>query len=117
MAKDLVTVKGIMDPKALPGMLREKLKRPLEVVLPKKENANDKKEKDDKGGEIKENGSCSSGGSNKQKGGDAAAGVAAGAEGQKMGYYYGVCGCGNTPYYVRAPQYFSDENPNACSVM
>ncbi|XP_010935709.1 heavy metal-associated isoprenylated plant protein 3 [Elaeis guineensis] len=96
--KDLVTVKGTMDAKALPEVLKEKLKREVEVALPKKNEGGEKK---DKGGDKKEKGEGGGGG-----GKEAATNL--------MEYYAGY------PYYVEmvyAPQLFSDDNPNACSVM
>lgn len=159
--KDLVTVKGTMDPKELVPYLKDKLKRNVDVVAPKKEEGN-KKEKDG-GGEKKEN---------KEGGGDggkkeAAAAAAKVVEVNKMDYngyhmpppsywYDGNFpgqtshavevhpGYGNhgydhymepgyvnqgypvqppppIPFYMHPhhppPQMFSDENPNACSIM
>lgn len=167
-AKDLVTVKGTMDGKVLLPYLKEKLKRPVEVVPAKKDDAGgDKKEKDgggDKkgkeaagggGGDKKEKeGGGGGGGEKKEKavggGGDGAPKV----EASKMEYYgnyggpsfwygepahvygqqaYSMEGPSHAPAhnYVtehynmppyqthdpHAPQFFSDENPNACSVM
>ena len=97
--KDHVTVRGIMDVKSLPVILKEKLKRAVEIVTPKKDK--DGKEEGE-GAEKKENGG------NKKDGGEA----------KKVEYYY--VEYGNSPYYmemVHAPQLFSDENPNSCSVM
>ncbi|KAF7823350.1 heavy metal-associated isoprenylated plant protein 3 [Senna tora] len=124
--KDTVTVKGTMDVKALVETLMERLKRKVEVVPPKKD-------KDKEGGEGKEG---SNGGGKKKKGsgggndkaeeGDEKGKIlmeqnkmeivapAYGSYGYGNGYYYG------TVYYMEhlhAPQMFSDENPNACSVM
>ncbi|XP_038970862.1 heavy metal-associated isoprenylated plant protein 3 [Phoenix dactylifera] len=108
--KDLVTVKGTMDAKALPEVLKEKLKRAVEVVPPKKDDGGEKKdkggEKKDKGGDKKEKGEGGGGGGKVDGGKEAAA--------NRMEYYAGY------PYsfeMVHAPQLFSDENPNACSVM
>ncbi|CAH2042334.1 unnamed protein product [Thlaspi arvense] len=53
--KDLVTVKGTMDVKELTPYLKEKLKRSVEIVPPKKEEGGgEKKEKEAGGGEKKE---------------------------------------------------------------
>ncbi|KAG1361410.1 Heavy metal-associated isoprenylated plant protein 3 [Cocos nucifera] len=101
--KDLVTVKGTMDAKALPEVLKEKLKRAVEVAPPKKNEGGEKK---DKGGDKKEKGEGGGEGGNV----DGWKGVAP----SLMEYYAGY------PYYVGmvyAPQLFSDDNPNACSVM
>ena len=149
--KDLVTVKGTMEPKDLIEYLTEKLKRNVDIVAPKKEE--EKKEKDG-GGEKKEE--------KKVDGGDAGK-----VEVNKMEYQYpiqapmywhegqssnyaamdqyhhqpGYGGGYNNdqqymnmnhgggypmqphqvPYYMHPshppPQMFSDENPNACSLM
>ncbi|XP_040992267.1 heavy metal-associated isoprenylated plant protein 3-like [Juglans microcarpa x Juglans regia] len=140
--KDLVTVKGTMDTKALAQNLKERLKRQVEIVPPKKE-----KEGGGEGGEKKDG---NGGGGGKKKGGgggdagqeENAAGIAK-VEGNRMdqfmvqppghgfGYGYGnfyghgYQGYGHPGYgyggmvgeHVHAPQIFSDENPNACSVM
>ncbi|PKA54995.1 Heavy metal-associated isoprenylated plant protein 26 [Apostasia shenzhenica] len=106
--KDLVTVKGTMDVKSLPEFLKEKLKRGVEVVPAKKDGgAAAAGEKDQKGG----------GGEKKGKEKEEVA-VAipppAAVEANKLAYY------GSHGYRVEmlhAPQLFSDDNPNACSVM
>ncbi|KAG1362582.1 putative Heavy metal-associated isoprenylated plant protein 5 [Cocos nucifera] len=128
--KDLVTVKGTMDVKSLPAILKEKLRRSVEIIQPKKDGGGgggggggEKKEKgsDGSGGEKKEKGDGGGGekkdGGKKDDGEKAAATPAAAApmpEVNKMDYY--------GPYgyrieMVHAPQLFSDENPNACSIM
>ncbi|KAF3778344.1 hypothetical protein EJ110_NYTH43684 [Nymphaea thermarum] len=166
-AKDLVTVKGTMDVKALPEYLKLKLKRGVEIVSQKeeaggggdggekkgggekpKEGGGDKKDGGDKkkdgGGEKKDGGNGKKdGGGDKKKDGDggdkkkdgdggekkkkpaedAAAAPdakkeeAAKVEINKMEYQYPHYGPAYTVEYVHAPQLFSDENPNACSVM
>ncbi|XP_058199934.1 heavy metal-associated isoprenylated plant protein 3-like [Rhododendron vialii] len=120
--KDQVTVKGTMDMKALAEALKERLKRSVEIVQPKKDNA-EKKEKGGGGG----------GGGKKEKGGGSEEGKTGGDDGggQVMEenriqyvpqeypntYMYGY-GLGYpVEQYHHAPQMFSDENPNACSVM
>lgn len=104
--KDLVSVKGTMDAKALPEVLKEKLKRSVEVAPPKKDDGGEKKEK---GGDKKEKGDGGGGGK------DDAAKAAAAAAANRMDYYAVY------PYgfeMAHAPQLFSDENPNAfCSIM
>ncbi|CAK8571628.1 unnamed protein product [Lathyrus sativus] len=159
--KDLVTVKGTMEPKELVEYLTEKLKRNVEMVPAKKEkdDGGEKKEKKEDGGEKKVDG-----GEKKVDGGDQAK-----VEVNKMEYQYPMQspmywyggdvgqssnygmdqfhqpGYGNhdqryvepgymmnhgggypmqppqVPFYMNAnhppPQMFSDENPNACSVM
>ncbi|CAL0329063.1 unnamed protein product [Lupinus luteus] len=127
--KDTISVKGIMDVKALVGDLIIKLKRKVEVVPPKKEKGNDKE--GESGGGDKEGG----GGKKKNKGGGGGGGGE--MEQGKMEYlappafafaypypYGNVGGVNYAPFYPEnyqlhapAPQIFSDENPNACSVM
>ncbi|KAJ6750160.1 hypothetical protein OIU85_000764 [Salix viminalis] len=171
-AKDLVTVKGTMDVKDLAPYLKEKLKRGVEVVSPKKEEkkeapaagggekkeapaagGGEKKEKE-KGGEAKAEKKDGDGGKKEEAGGG---GGGAKMEVSKMEYFgypaststYWLDGVGGQnqvvesynnhyehPYnqqgysatnqqgYVgghhdpyHAPEMFSDENPNACSLM
>ncbi|KAJ8513305.1 hypothetical protein OPV22_003739 [Ensete ventricosum] len=135
-AKDLVTVKGTMDVKNLPTVLKDKLKRPVEIVPPKKDDGGgEKKEKEkggdgggekkdkagDTGGEKKEK--AGGGGEEKKDDGKAAAAAAATTvttEANKMEYsapYPAYAGYGYRIEMVHAPQMFSDENPNACSIM
>lgn len=142
--KDTVTVKGTMDAKALAEVLKERLKRPVEIVPPKKEKEkNDEKESN--GGDNNNN--SGNGGSKKKKGGgggggggqevgDGGGGGGGKMEESRMEYFpMGVPGSGyghgyqihggyeyGYPvggYYQQpaAPQMFSDENPNACVVM
>ncbi|XP_073022899.1 heavy metal-associated isoprenylated plant protein 3 [Primulina eburnea] len=120
--KELITVTGAMDMKALAEILKKNLKKNVEIVPAKKE------------GEKKESG----GGDKKKGGGGGDGGEPAGGgggekkEGNKMqvqvGYpypfMYGPGPAGDQFHYnpypvglVHAPQLFSDENPNACSVM
>ncbi|KAL5986385.1 hypothetical protein ACLOJK_014718 [Asimina triloba] len=122
--KDLVTVKGAMDTKVLPSYLKEKLKRNVEIVPPKKDDG--KAKEGGGGGEKKDKeggGGSSGGGEKKSGGGDEKKGNEQGKpEANKMDYgswcnppaYYMP---GYTVEYVHAPQIFSDENPNSCSVM
>ncbi|KAI4322308.1 hypothetical protein L6164_022015 [Bauhinia variegata] len=124
--KETITVKGTMDAKALAENLQQRLKRKVEIVPPKKEK--DKEKENKEGGAEKEGGGNSGG--KKKKGGGAGGGGGGdnnekgGVEGGKMDKmeYYPVpwFGHGYGPVYmeqVHAPQMFSDENPNACSVM
>ncbi|XP_020095042.1 heavy metal-associated isoprenylated plant protein 3 [Ananas comosus] len=111
-AKDLVTVKGTMDPKSLPSLLKDKLKRGVDLVPPSKDKDKDKDEK-------KSGGGGGGGGGEKSTAPApapvaAAAAAAAAGESSRFEYY--------APYGYRmemahAPQLFSDENPNACAVM
>lgn len=182
--KDLVTVKGTMDAKALVPYLTEKLKRPVEVVPPKKDEGGDKKPKEGGGGgdgdkkkegggggdkKEKEGGGGGDGGKKEEGGGKKEEGGAK-VEVSKMEYHgypyaqpsywfnghaydqnypaevhqgyvnhaqnypvevhqgYGYVNQGYpnevhqgyaAPHVhaMHAPQLFSDENPNACSVM
>lgn len=163
-AKDLVTVKGTMEVKDLVPYLKDKLRRSVEVVPPKKADAPAADKKADAGGEKK----ADAGGEKKaeKEGGDqkkeaaAAAAAAPKVEVNKLEYmasgqpstamfwpYEGPVSAHNRyvmeahahqafvsqnyanhypmmnhGYAVpmeqyNAPQMFSDENPNACSVM
>lgn len=125
--KETVTVKGTMDVNALVENLMGRLKRKVEVVPAKKD-----KNKEKEGGEGKE---ASNGGGKKKKGSGGDNGKAEegfGDDGRakmdqsKMevvapayGYGYGDSYNYGTVYmeHLHAPQMFSDENPNACSVM
>ncbi|KAG6526398.1 heavy metal-associated isoprenylated plant protein 3-like [Zingiber officinale] len=107
---DQVTVKGTMDAKPLPEKLKSKLKRDVVVVQPKKDKGaggggdGEKKTKDGCVDKKKGGKGGGGGGGEKEESWNPAAG------GAPAGYameYYGV----------HAPQLFSDENPNSCSVM
>ncbi|XP_023519157.1 heavy metal-associated isoprenylated plant protein 3-like [Cucurbita pepo subsp. pepo] len=162
--KELVTVKGTMDVKALSGCLTERLKRAVEIVPTKKEKDKDNNNNNNKneggGGTKKEppaagdgdsNSNENGGGKKKKKGGNGggdggATGMEEGGGGGKMegykmeymgvgggiGYGYGLNGYGMSTGLgygygygaggvvgenLHAPQLFSDENPNACSIM
>ncbi|KAL7084939.1 hypothetical protein ACP275_14G253500 [Erythranthe tilingii] len=121
--KDLVTVTGAIDMKALAEILQKHLKKNVEIVPPKKENEN--KEKGGGGGGEKGNNGGGGGGG----GGD---GGDEKMEGNKMMQQQQSQMVGPNPYPVmygpggvfgdqfhqyHAPQMFSDENPNACTVM
>ncbi|KAG8387615.1 hypothetical protein BUALT_Bualt02G0039600 [Buddleja alternifolia] len=155
--KELVTVTGAMDMKALASVLKKRLKKDVEIVPPKKES----EKKENGGGDTAKNGGgekakSNGGGGDKAKngggggdkakngggGGDKAKsggdgdGDVVGGGGEKMENrmqyqapypYPSMYGPGGgveqfhyNPYPVapyHAPQMFSDENPNACSVM
>lgn len=106
---ELVTVTGTMDAKAVTKISSHNMVREVKAVQPKK---------DDGGGKKKEGGEGGSDGANKEHAATAAAAAAAAAaamqavaEAGRMDYYEW--------YYHRmhhAPQLFSDENPNACSI-
>lgn len=138
--KELVTVKGMMDSKALAESLEEKMKRSVAIVPPKNKEGGS-------GSGSEENNNTGGGGGGKKKkekdsggvgGGEAETdgGVVEGKSGEYVGLpmppsygpVYGPPGYGPVhahpypyPYTygnnLHAPQMFSDENPNACSVM
>ncbi|GLT65035.1 hypothetical protein SLA2020_374890 [Shorea laevis] len=139
--KDLLTVKGTMDVKALTEVLKERLKRPVEIVPPKKEKGDEKEGGDNNNGG---GGGGGGGGGKKKKKGNSA-----GEDGDNNGggtvdklehmgqpdfgfgypYEQGYFPVYPTyppvyptyppvyPVHLHAPQLFSDENPNACSIM
>lgn len=143
---DIVMVKGAMDMKALAETLKKHLKRDVQILQPKKdekkeEKKDKEKEKEKKGKGGGEGNAAANGGS-----AGAGAGAGAGGEGaiqdvreamegskmqvQQFNYGYGYpspymhapsyTGGVVDPYYqfsYHAPQIFSDENPNACSIM
>ncbi|KAL0390072.1 UNVERIFIED_CONTAM: Heavy metal-associated isoprenylated plant protein 3 [Sesamum calycinum] len=152
--KELVTVTGAMDMKALAEVLKKHLKKEVEILPPKKEvekkeNGGGDKVKSSGGEKGKSGGEKGKGGGGEKgkSGGGAGGGGWEGggseamAGGDKMeanrmqfqvGYPYpymygaGAVGVGDqvqlyyNPYAYggyHAPQIFSDENPNACSVM
>ncbi|GAA0173490.1 hypothetical protein LIER_27094 [Lithospermum erythrorhizon] len=122
--KDLVTVTGAIDMKSLAENLKKHLKKNVEIVPPKGD------------GEKKEKGDKKDGGDDQKSGGEKAAN--GGGHRMQMQVPYGfpypppfnTYGPGfyggdmqqfqhvQYPYGpVHAPQMFSDENPNACTVM
>lgn len=138
-AKDLVTVKGTMDVKSLTTVLKERLKRGVEIVPAKKDDGGGgevKKEKAGVGGEEKKEKGGESKGEKKEKGGDGSGEkdekkevgkkettttTTTVVEANKMDYYGppfgGYGGYGYRVEMIHPPQIFSDENPNACSIM
>ncbi|POO01151.1 Heavy metal-associated domain containing protein [Trema orientale] len=134
--KELVTVIGSMDMKALAETLQDKLKRPVEIVPPKKEkDAGDKESGKGDNGKKKGGGGGGDGGGQKAEAdvarmmdemsrmehymGQPAFGYGYGygyGHGPAPGFGYGYP-AGYVGENVHAPQMFSDENPNACSVM
>ncbi|KAL4611515.1 hypothetical protein ACB092_08G129400 [Castanea dentata] len=164
--KELVIVKGTMDAKALAESLKERLKRPVEVVPPKKEKEGggdgDKKDGGGGGGKKKGGGDGGQGQGGGGGGGnvmmenrmevlghpgfgyyDNGYGYGSGfvngyghANGSEYGYAHGYGGPMGAPvggpmgvpvggpmvapvgaHLHQAPNMFSDENPNACSIM
>ncbi|KAL9296790.1 hypothetical protein ACSQ67_022686 [Phaseolus vulgaris] len=130
--KETVTVKGTMDVKALVENLTEKLKRKVEVVPPKKEKDGDK-DKEGSGNKKKKGGGGGGGGGDTNEEGvekiDYSRMEYVPQPSFGFGYGYGHGNIGGYSYvpvypeqmqfhlHAPAPQIFSDENPNACSVM
>ncbi|XP_042474459.1 heavy metal-associated isoprenylated plant protein 3-like [Zingiber officinale] len=131
---DLVTVKGTMNVETLPDVLKEKIKRSVEIVPSKKEEEKKGGQKDKAGSEKKEEEKKGSDKKEKDEGkkeavaalppaAQAAAAQAmmtAVAEANRMDYYAPHPYAGGYGYrieMVHAPQMFSDENPNACCIM
>ncbi|KAG0486186.1 hypothetical protein HPP92_008281 [Vanilla planifolia] len=113
---DLVTVTGTMDVESLPGHLREKLKRGVEVVPAKKVDSSASAAAtavgDGRGKEKSDEKKGKEGGEGGKE--EAETVVTSALEASKVMFY--------GPYGYRvdmlhAPQLFSDENPNACCVM
>ncbi|KAL1551003.1 heavy metal-associated isoprenylated plant protein 3-like [Salvia divinorum] len=116
--KDIVTVTGVVDMKALAEALRKQLKREVQIVPAKKEAAQKKEGEKAKGGGDK----------GKSGGGDGG-GKAGGVQVQVLNqhpypYPYPIVYESGQFHYnpyaygpSHAPQLFSDENPNACSLM
>ncbi|KAJ8512420.1 hypothetical protein OPV22_002854 [Ensete ventricosum] len=153
--KDLVTVIGTMDVKSLTTVLKERLKRGVEIVSAKKDDGGggevkkekagggggekkekagdggeEKKEKAGDGGEEKKEKGSDSKGDKKEKGGDGGGekeeknevgkketSTTTVVEANKMDYHGPYGGYGYRVEMVHPPQIFSDENPNACSIM
>ena len=149
--KDLVMVKGTMDVKALAKSLRNRIKRTVKIVPPKKVKDSGGRRGD--GNKKDDNGGGSGGGKTKGGGGDAGQEEDGGGGKKRMevfghpefGYYDHGYGYGNgyghangwewewicawilrTLYpwvdggpvgWALAPNMFSEENPNACSIM
>uniref|UniRef100_A0A7N0RCZ4 HMA domain-containing protein n=1 Tax=Kalanchoe fedtschenkoi TaxID=63787 RepID=A0A7N0RCZ4_KALFE len=116
--KDLVEVRGTMDVKSICELLEKRMKRAVEIVPPKsKEDGKEKKETAQKmmeaagdGGRLAEYNRMMM-----------MPMPPAAHPGYGYGYGYGQSFAPGYPSYpvqnVHAPQMFSDENPNACSVM
>ncbi|KAK7261311.1 hypothetical protein RIF29_27620 [Crotalaria pallida] len=134
--KETVTVKGTMEVKVLVEKLRERLKRKVEVVPPKKEKeesgekegatgkggkGNDKKKKGDNGENVKKENISGDGQGKENKVEQTKMETLTPSYGPIYGYGYGYGGdYSYGPVYMgqlHAPQMFSDENPNACSIL
>ncbi|PPR93853.1 hypothetical protein GOBAR_AA26824 [Gossypium barbadense] len=111
--KEMVTVKGTMDVKALAEALKDKLKKSVEIVPPKKE-----KDGKNEGGENGGGGSKMEFMVQPQFGYMPAY---SGYEHPGYGFGYGHGYSGYVPGYpvsVHPPHHmFNDENPNACAIM
>ncbi|GFZ17859.1 heavy metal transport/detoxification superfamily protein [Actinidia rufa] len=123
--KNLLTVKGAMDMKALAETLKEKLKKPVEIVPPKKEGG-EKKEKEGGGEKGKGDAGKGKGGGEEGQAGAGDGGGSGGGQADENRIQYVQYGYPNPhmygyefgyPVVHPSPQIFSDENPNACSVM
>ncbi|XP_009770917.1 heavy metal-associated isoprenylated plant protein 3 [Nicotiana sylvestris] len=140
--KDLVTVTGSMDVKDLAETLKKHLKKEVEIVPAKKEGGEKKEKGGDNGGGggggEKGKGAGKGKGKGKEGGGIGGGEMIIGNVGNGMQmmqqmqqpvqfgypypYMYGPVYPADQfqnpyPVSVHAPQLFSDENPNACSVM
>ncbi|CAN4120357.1 unnamed protein product [Withania somnifera] len=133
--KDLVTVTGSMDMKELAEMLKKHLKKEVEIVPPKKE-AGEKKEKGGGGSDngkgkekmkmkMKDELDVGGGGEMMRMGSNIGNGLQMMHQQVQFGYLYpymygpvgSVYPTDPYPVSIHAPQLFSDENPNACSIM
>lgn len=117
--KDRVKVTGRIEAKKMVEELQKKLKKNVEI-------ANDKKENGKKGGDQKENGGGGGGGNGGGNNGGGGNGGGGGGEKKEVkleyminssGYIGIVNGTGRVVEIFDTPQFFSDDNPNACSVM
>lgn len=135
--EELVTVRGTMDVTTLPDYVKDRLKRSVLVIPTKKDDGGgNKKEKGEKGGDKKKGGGSGGGDGGAEKkgkqdgdgGGEREKNKGAGGakvvpEASRMEYNMYGGGLGGYPPYsyhhdvVHAPQLFSDENPNACTIM
>ncbi|KAJ8422746.1 hypothetical protein Cgig2_033979 [Carnegiea gigantea] len=108
--KDTVTVKGKMDANKMAKGLREKLRKPVDIIPEKK----DQKEKKDNNGGDSNKKEKEEGGGKGTKGGDKTL---------KVDQFVIGSGCfhkdefGHLVDPFHGPHFFSDENPNGCSVM
>ncbi|KAL9243917.1 hypothetical protein vseg_017752 [Gypsophila vaccaria] len=108
--KDLVTVKGKVDGKQMVEDMKKKLKKTVELV-PEKKNQKDKKDEGQNNGEKAGDGGGGKGGEKTVKIDYYSNGSVYGD-----GYQYGY-GYSQPVGMMGTPQLFSDENPNACSIM
>ncbi|MGI4370241.1 hypothetical protein ACR2V4_26985, partial [Klebsiella pneumoniae] len=106
----------------------EKLKKPVEIIPPKKEGG-EKKEKEGGGEKGKGDGGKGKGGGEEGQAGAGDGGGSGGGQADENRIQYVQYGYPNPhmygyefgyptyPVVHPSPQIFSDENPNACSVM
>ncbi|ERN03997.1 heavy metal-associated isoprenylated plant protein 3 isoform X2 [Amborella trichopoda] len=99
LQKDNVTVKGTMEAASLEAELRKRLKRAVEIVDPKKKDEGKEGKAKNKKGEMGEG----------EKDNNAPKDGNAPKKDEKVPAY--------VIEYIHPPQLFSDENPNACSIM
>jgi DNA-directed RNA polymerase alpha subunit len=98
--KNQITVKGTMKTKGFAELLSQKIQRHVEVVGQKEKKKKEEEEEQKEEEKKEEEKSC-------------AGQMTCHAD---MGWCH--CDkCGYHVYMIPAPQLFSDENPNACSVM
>lgn len=137
-----VTVKGVFDPAKLVEYVHKRTSKQAEIVKQEpekkdnkeeaKEGSKDEKKSGEEGDKDKKSGGEAAAEENKEKKGDGNEGgaAAAPAEGaavteetkvveflKKNEYNYYQQRYAMEPLYAYPPQIFSDENPNACSVM
>ncbi|XP_042503523.1 heavy metal-associated isoprenylated plant protein 7-like [Macadamia integrifolia] len=128
LKNSLVTVKGVFDPPKLVEYVYKRTGKHAKIVKQepeKKEEEKGKEEKkEEKKGEGEEKDKGGDGGEKKEEGESKAEAEAAGEEEKKVElikneflYYYPQYPAKYAMEYVYPPQIFSDENPNACSVM
>uniref|UniRef100_A0A7N0U7M1 HMA domain-containing protein n=1 Tax=Kalanchoe fedtschenkoi TaxID=63787 RepID=A0A7N0U7M1_KALFE len=116
--KDVVTVRGAVDPKVVQARLKKKMKRSAEILPAKKDKADEQ---------------CNGGGNHQQQqqqkkcnNNNSSSSGQGGAEVNKMmealmDYYGPIYGhipsSGYVVEHLHAPSIFSDDNVNACSIM
>eukprot|EP00252_Welwitschia_mirabilis_P014005 TRINITY_DN3100_c0_g1_i2.p1 TRINITY_DN3100_c0_g1~~TRINITY_DN3100_c0_g1_i2.p1 ORF type:complete len:135 (+),score=32.13 TRINITY_DN3100_c0_g1_i2:733-1137(+) len=118
------TVKGTMDPNKLANYLHRKTRKHVEIVPQKKEgDKKDGKKDGDSSAEKKDGDSKkgAGGGDNKKSGEQESSKESSGGGDDSEKGSESKKNEAPPPFYiieqVHAPQIFSDENPNACSVM
>ncbi|CAI9768539.1 unnamed protein product [Fraxinus pennsylvanica] len=129
--KDLVTVTGAMDMKALAESLKKHLKKEVEILPPKKEGGGGGDKGKGGGDDKAKGGSKEGGGGDKGKDGGSSKEEGGGEKKEELVQIWNPYPCMYGPGQMgeqfqyhpygygpnHAPQIFSDENPNACSFM